>query len=128
MPPSRSITLFQPNLEMSDYAGTMHNVRFTHPGHHMFRHTVNMVNAHSINRNHHADYLVLNSSQYKDLREDARHMGEFLPSIVISAKFAEPELVFQYSNINIPMIELPMSSLIKPKCPSSIVFHILHTI
>ncbi|KAG2112061.1 uncharacterized protein F5147DRAFT_651159 [Suillus discolor] len=91
MPPSRSITLFQPNLEMS-------------------QHTANVLNAHLINGNHHADYLVLNSSQYKELREEARHMGEFLPSIVISAKFAEPKLISQYGNINIPMIELPLET------------------
>ncbi|KAG1803865.1 uncharacterized protein HD556DRAFT_1303853 [Suillus plorans] len=110
MPPSRSITLFQPNPEISDYAGTTHSVRFTHPGHHAFRHTANVLNAHSIDGNHHADYLVFNSSQYKDLRDDARHVGEFLPSIVISAKFAKPELISQYGNINIPAIELPLEA------------------
>ncbi|KAG1791289.1 hypothetical protein EV424DRAFT_1549371 [Suillus variegatus] len=110
MPPNRAVTLFQPNPEMLQYAGTTHDVRFTYPGHYAFRHTADISNAHSIKGNHEADFLVLNSSQYKELQEEARHVGEFIPSIVIAAKFAEPDLISHYGSITIPAVELPVDA------------------
>ncbi|KAG1774962.1 hypothetical protein EV702DRAFT_1199801 [Suillus placidus] len=110
MPPSRAIALFQPNPDFLQYAGSTKDVCVTHPGYYTFRHTTNILNAHSIEGNHQADYLVLNSSQFQDFREDARHVGEFLPSIVISTKFTEPDFISHYGNITIPTIELPLDA------------------
>jgi len=110
MAPNHAITLFQPNPEMLQYAGSTHEMRFTHPRHHVYRHTTNIPHAHSINGHHEADYLVLNSSQFKDLQEDACHVGEFLPSIVVSTKFAEPDLISHYGNVTIPVVELPLDA------------------
>ncbi|KAG2137445.1 uncharacterized protein EDB93DRAFT_1106637 [Suillus bovinus] len=95
---------------MLQYAGNTYHIRVAYPGHHTFRHNANVPNTHSINGNHHADYLVLNSSQYKELRKEADHMGDFIPSLVVSTKFAEPDLISQYGNITIPMVQLPLDA------------------
>ncbi|KAG2046761.1 hypothetical protein BDR06DRAFT_1014433 [Suillus hirtellus] len=95
---------------MLQYTGTTHDVRFAYPRHHAFRHTADISNTHSIEGSHKANFLVLNSSQYKELQEEARHMGEFKPSIVVTAKFTEPDLISHYGSITILALELPVDA------------------
>ncbi|KIK32304.1 hypothetical protein CY34DRAFT_19144 [Suillus luteus UH-Slu-Lm8-n1] len=108
MAPTRAITLFQPNPTLAEYAGSYVEQPIANPGHHAYRHTANVPHTHSINGNHEADYLVLNGSQFKNLHSEARHVVDFVPSIVVYTKFAVPDVISQCGNVIVPTFELPI--------------------
>jgi hypothetical protein len=108
MAPVCTITLFQPNPLMAEYASSSVEQPIFNPGHHAYRHTANVPHSHSINGNHEADFLVLNRSQFKDLHSEAKHVIDFVPSIVVYTMFAMPNVISKCGNIIIPMFELPI--------------------
>ncbi|KAG2079507.1 uncharacterized protein F5147DRAFT_785013 [Suillus discolor] len=110
MPPTHSITLFQPNPAIADYAGPTVKQSIENPGHHAFRHTANIQNTHSVNGNHEADYLVLNGSQFADLQGTARNVVDFVPNLVVHAHFAAQDVISQCGNVLIPAFELPIDA------------------
>ncbi|KIK31918.1 hypothetical protein CY34DRAFT_19447 [Suillus luteus UH-Slu-Lm8-n1] len=93
---------------MAEYAGSSDKQVFSNPGHHAYRHTANIPHTHSINGNHEADFLALNGSQYKNLHIEAHHVVDFVPSIVIFAKFAVPDVISQFGSVTLPTFELPI--------------------
>ncbi|KAG2110392.1 uncharacterized protein F5147DRAFT_797183 [Suillus discolor] len=108
MPPIHSITLFQPNPAITDYAGPTVKQLMNNSVHHAFQHTANIQHTHLVNGNHEVDYLVLNGSQFANLQGKARNIVDFMPNIVVHVHFAVQDIISQCRNILIPAFEFPI--------------------
>ncbi|KAG2112063.1 uncharacterized protein F5147DRAFT_771625 [Suillus discolor] len=80
MPPSQAVILFQPNPEMLQYARMTHDIRFVYPRHHTFRHTTNILRAHSIKG---SDLVHMSDEEITSLPEIPANLD--IPELLLSS-------------------------------------------